>query len=391
MQMTRQEADGLFQSGVEALRQGRASEARQRFERLTAAGATGELPWLLLAISRREDQDPQAEEEALNRLLQDEPRSVRGNILKADCRANAGDDAAAIHFYQNALRLAEGIALPPEILEDVQGAEQSLAELQGRGHALREKRLADRGFPAGQWSPRFAHALDLAAGKRRQYLQQPTAFTYPELSQRQYFEREECGWAPAVEAATDDIRTELKQLLSAQGTDEFRAYIQAGSDELRMDRNRDLLGNKDWSALFLCENGKKFDEVIARCPKTWEAVREAPMPWIAHSPTVMFSLLRAGARIAPHTGTHNTRLVCHLPLIVPPGCGFRVGNEVREWREGEVLIFDDSIEHEARNDSDDLRVVLIFDVWNPLLSLEERAMVDAMMKAHREFLGGAQR
>ena len=61
----------------------------------------------------------------------------------------------------------------------------------------------------------------------------------------------------------------------------------------------------------------------------------------------------------------NTRLTCHLPLIVPPGCGFRVGNEVREWVEGKLLVFDDTIEHEAWNDSGEDRVVLIFDIGGP--------------------------
>ena len=51
----------------------------------------------------------------------------------------------------------------------------------------------------------------------------------------------------------------------------------------------------------------------------------------------------------------------------------------------DVLIFDDTLEHEARNDSDDLRVVLIFDVWNPLLSKAERDMVQAMTQAARDF------
>ena len=95
----------------------------------------------------------------------------------------------------------------------------------------------------------------------------------------------------------------------------------------------------------------------------------------------MFSLLRAGARIAPHTGTHNTRLICHLPLIVPPGCGFRVGSEVREWEEGKLLVFDDSIEHEAWNDSAELRVVFICDLWPAALPPAERAAVSRLIPA----------
>ena len=52
-----------------------------------------------------------------------------------------------------------------------------------------------------------------------------------------------------------------------------------------------------------------------------------------------------------------------------------------------MLVFDDTIEHEARNDSDEVRVVLIFDVWNPLLQPAEREFVKAMAAAAREFRG----
>ena len=97
------------------------------------------------------------------------------------------------------------------------------------------------------------------------------------------------------------------------------------------------------------------------------------------SPVAMFSLLAPRTRIPAHTGVANTRLVCHLPLIVPPDCGFRVGATTREWRVGEAFVFDDSIEHEAWNDSDELRVVLIIDVWPPALGDAERQAVAAVI------------
>jgi aspartyl/asparaginyl beta-hydroxylase (cupin superfamily) len=99
----------------------------------------------------------------------------------------------------------------------------------------------------------------------------------------------------------------------------------------------------------------------------------------------MFSALAPKSRIPPHNGETNARVVAHLPLIVPDGCLYRVGFEQRTWHVGETLIFDDTIEHEARNDSDELRVVLIFDLWNPLLTLEERELVKAMTKRARAF------
>jgi aspartyl/asparaginyl beta-hydroxylase (cupin superfamily) len=62
-------------------------------------------------------------------------------------------------------------------------------------------------------------------------------------------------------------------------------------------------------------------------------------------------------------------------LVVPPDCGFRVGAETREWKEGQCWAFDDTIEHEAWNNSDQPRTILILDVWNPLLTEAEREFV----------------
>ncbi len=96
----------------------------------------------------------------------------------------------------------------------------------------------------------------------------------------------------------------------------------------------------------------------------------------------MFSLLAPHTVIPPHVGVNNARLICHLPLIVPAGCWFRVGAETRHWRRGAAFVFDDTIEHEASNSSDDLRIVLIFDIWHPDLSTVEREAVAALIGAN---------
>ena len=102
----------------------------------------------------------------------------------------------------------------------------------------------------------------------------------------------------------------------------------------------------------------------------------------AHGPTAFFSILEAGTRIPPHTGVTNTRLTVHLPLIVPPGCGFRVGSETREWVPGKAWVFDDTIEHEAWNLSEVPRALLIFDIWNPLLTAAERDLIQAATETY---------
>jgi aspartyl/asparaginyl beta-hydroxylase (cupin superfamily) len=371
--------DRLIREGAQALSHGRTAEARTCFERAVAADAANPLAWLLLAIACRQARDPVAEEAALDRLLALDPRSLRGLIMKGDCRAHASAQAEAIGFYRAALGIADAAGIPPDDVEEVERARVALRELEDRAHAKREALMTRRGLPPDGWSPRFAQALDIASGRRRLYVQRPTVFTYPELPHVQYYDPSAFAWAPAVEAATAAAREELQALLSAEGLAGFRPYIQAKDGAVRLDANKALVENKDWSALFLSENGGRDERLVAGCPKAWEAVQHAPLVDIAGwGPTVMFSLLKAGARIAPHTGMFNTRLVCHLPLIVPPGCFFRVGNEVREWREGKLFIFDDTIEHEAWNDSSEDRVVLIFDIWRPELSGQERRELTAL-------------
>jgi len=129
-------------------------------------------------------------------------------------------------------------------------------------------------------------------------------------------------------------------------------------------------------------------ENMARCPKTMAALEAWPKCDLPGSgPSAVFSLLDAKSRIPPHTGVNNTRLIVHLPLIVPEGCGFRVGGETREWEPGKAFVFDDTIEHEAWNDSDVPRAVMIFDIWNPLVTLAEREMVKALTAGVADFYG----
>src|SRR5258708_7733125 len=143
-----------------------------------------------------------------------------------------------------------------------------------------------------------------------------------------------------------------------------------------------MLNSPEWSAFYLWKNGAIVPENAARCPKPLSAVADVPLARVRNrSPSILFSLLRPGARIPPHTGEVNTRLICHLPLIVPPNCSFRVGNDTRVTVEGRAWVFDDTIEHEAWNGSDRTRVILLFEIWRPELTVEERGLVSAMFEA----------
>jgi hypothetical protein len=375
--LSNQEAERLIRAGVDSLRQGRPGEARSLLQRVTDTGRASAQVWLLLAAACRAAGDAEGDEAAVDRVLALEPRMLIGHIMKGDCRHRAGDPGAALGYYESAQRLADGQSLPPDVIAELKRVQAASAQIKADLAARREAALDAQGVTAGTRSPRFQEALDILTGRKRIYVQEPTGFYFPGLPPIQFFDTGAFDWVPAVEARTSAIRAELESLLETMGTKDFRPYIRSDPNKPRLDDNK-LLDSVDWSALFLCENGNLSEEAVARCPITWEAVQAAPMPRITNSPTVMFSLLRPGARIAPHTGMFNTRLVCHLPLIVPPGCAFRVGNEVRQWEEGKLLIFDDTIEHEAWNEGNEDRVVLIFDIWRPELSEQEKREVAAL-------------
>ena len=78
--------------------------------------------------------------------------------------------------------------------------------------------------------------------------------------------------------------------------------------------------------------------------------------------TAEFSMLEPGTHILPHRGYTNLVLRSHLGMIIPEGdLGIRVGEETKTWKKGEYLIFDDSIDHEAWNKTNEKRIVLMID------------------------------
>ena len=189
-----------------------------------------------------------------------------------------------------------------------------------------------------------------------------------------------------IEAATDDIRAELVNVL-AEGQAALEPYISL-PEAMPLDQWRELNNSRRWGVYFLWREGVAIPEHIARCPRTVAALEAWPRCDVPGcGPTAVFSILDAKTRIPGHTGVTNTRLTVHLPLIMPPGCGFRVGAEVREWHPGKAFVFDDTIEHEAWNDSDVPRAVLILDIWSPFVSKAERELVRSVTAGVGEYYG----
>jgi aspartate beta-hydroxylase len=212
--------------------------------------------------------------------------------------------------------------------------------------------------------------------------QRPKFFYVPGLRTQPYFERELFPWHAELETHTDMIREELRGVLAdPQGVEPFLGT----NDQEILEQQKALRGERgapQWNAFFFHRHGEVFEQNARRCPRTTEVLSSLPLVHIReHAPEVLFSVLTPGSHILPHHGVTNTRLVTHLPLIVPEDCAIRVGGEDHVWQEGRCVTFDDTFEHEAWNRSDKLRAVMLLDSWHPDLSEAER-------KAITELVGG---
>lgn len=363
---------------VAALQKGAWEEARSLLEPAVSRGETNAAilsvwGWALARLGRRDEA-----ERAVDEALQLEPGNLRACLLKADLLGARQANREASIFYRAVREFGEGRTdLPPDIQDGVRRARQVQDGLTRDLFSHLRRDLAAAGYDETTSSPRFSQALDLASGKKTAYFQQPRNFFLPELPHVQFFPREMFPWLEALEAETDAITAELEQLLA--GDERFSPYLKTIPD-LPSQKDYPLIDSMDWSSCFLV-NGAPTP-AAEQCPRTMAALESVPLCRVpGRSPQVMFSQLRPGAHIRPHTGAVNTRLICHLPLIVPPNCRFRVGNEVREWEKGKAWVFDDTIEHEAINQSDRNRVVLIFDIWRPELTEEEQRLVYTLLES----------
>jgi aspartyl/asparaginyl beta-hydroxylase (cupin superfamily) len=371
MTLPRANADLLAQQGLDALRGGDGAKARMIFKRLVAeAPANVPRPWLPLAQACRMTGDTAGEVGALQALLRDQPRNIAGLLLMGDRQRVDGDDRAAMVFYTAALNQA---AVTREV-------PTSLHPLLRQAEAF--KREASKRFTehveaavSGTMSPRVARSVDLLLGRRELYLQQPSMFYFAGLPQRPFYAREEFAWTAELEAATPAIRAELNAV-----TEGFRPYVEGIAD--RPLPNNPLLDDPAWSALYLWRGGEIVAENAARFPATMAALARLPIPRIAgRSPMALFSRLTPGAHIQPHHGLLNTRLICHLPIVAPSGCELRVGADTHEWCDGELVIFDDSFEHEAWNRGTATRTVLLFEIWKPEIAEAERTDLTRLFEA----------
>lgn len=215
-------------------------------------------------------------------------------------------------------------------------------------------------------------------------------FYVPGLRATPYYERELFPWHAELEKHTDTIREELCGVLDQPvGVEPF-----LGTNDNQLLKEQNLLagtrGEAQWNSFFFHRHGEVFEQNAKRCPRTTEILSTLPLVHIrGHAPEVLFSILTPGSHILKHHGVTNTRLVTHLPLIIPEDCAISVGGVEHAWQEGRCVTFDDTFEHEAWNKSDKVRAVMILDSWHPDLTEAEREAIALLVGGIGDFNAAA--
>lgn len=176
-----------------------------------------------------------------------------------------------------------------------------------------------------------------------------------------FLDPREFPFVSELEAAWKEVRDECVSL--PENT--FEPWVQ-----------REMYG-EGWSVYGLIAFGKRIEEALQSCPRTAALIAQVP-----GLTTAGFSRMAAGTHIRPHIGWVQTVYRLHMGLVVPPDCALRVGFETRPWREGECMVFDDTVEHEAWNRSTETRIVLLLDFLRPGITSADADVLPREVEKH---------
>jgi aspartate beta-hydroxylase len=208
---------------------------------------------------------------------------------------------------------------------------------------------------------RFQRYLSLFAS----HPQDAKMFHYPDLPSQPFFDPQAFAIVAALEANFEQIRAEVRAL---------------GEDSYHQEHEKSIKRTGSWDVFMLYERGRKNQRNTEMCPTITRIIEE-------HNTVKTLAGLMYLSKMSPrtviqsHRGPTNMRLRCHLGIQVPQGdCAIKVGGEIRRWQEGKCLVFDDNYPHEAWNHTDELRRVLIVDIWHPNLSQDEQVLLEGLQR-----------
>ncbi|MEM7507133.1 MAG: aspartyl/asparaginyl beta-hydroxylase domain-containing protein [Pseudomonadota bacterium] len=171
-----------------------------------------------------------------------------------------------------------------------------------------------------------------------------------------FFEPEIFPFLKELQDNWKDIAEETRGVL--QHREAIPGFQDVSPDQYR------IATEKNWRTFILYGFGTKLEKNCAQMPKTAEMLARVPNLQIA-----WLSILAPGYHIPAHTGVTKGIIRAHLGLLIPEDaekCRIRVGDEIKHWKPGEYLILDDTFEHEVWNDTEEERVILLFDFDRPM-------------------------
>ena len=302
-------------------------------------------------------------------------------------------DAATRAYYRAVMKArAKGLwlddaSVPPQVLPQVLHAMEFVEKNRNNVlHALLEPLYAQFGKTELQ---RVTQALNIYLGldqsRPASPLQRPLFLYVPGLSETPFVDAMRFDWIPAALDARAVIASEALAVFANQRGVEPFLKANPGAD-----LSAYLAGDHaKWDAHFFYRHGEPHHEHLSASPVTANLLAKLPLVRIAeHAPEICFSALTPGTHILPHTGVSNLRLVAHLPLILPERCVLKVAGIERAWKLDEVLVFDDTFEHEAWNHSDQTRIILLMDAWHPDLTLPEQHAFTVLVEGIGSFNRG---
>jgi aspartate beta-hydroxylase len=410
----------------ELLRQGRLLEAERLYERVLETAPDDVEALNMVGLAELRKGSAQRALSLLERADRAQPNDPLTQHNLGRVKDSAGDIAGAVTAYGNAVRLrpeffvarlalayaldrsrqsAPALMQYSRALKDAQDqgrwvdpstTPQALRPLVERAaHIVRSGRRALLFNLIEPFAERYGRAsMERVERCLRAYLgeeraaspdprQAPTFLYFPDLPPAAYLDRSLFPWIEAFESQTDAIREELLKLLPSSAG---RERVFTTEDLERESLRGGLDVAPSWNGYYFYRHGVRREDNCAACPATAAALAALPLAHVReHGPEVLYSVFTPGTHLLPHKGVTNTRLVGHLPLLIPPDCALRVGGEIHEWQPGRVVVFDDTYEHEAWNRSTQTRVVMIFDIWNPYLTEAERAALAELVPGIGDF------
>lgn len=389
-----------------AFRRGDTAGAMQLLRQAAAGDGADPIVTIDLAVALAGQGDAEEAVRSLEAAVEQQPGHFEAWLLLGNLREELGQNGAALAAWYRAVTGAQRSGLwiderstPPRLLSAVT---QAIARIRdgrrelflGSYDDLRQR----HGAAALQRVDRAiaGYLRETADGSSPDPRQRPRFLYFPGLPPGPYHDPMAQPWAPHLVAAFQDIRAEALAVLHEPAGD-LQPFVETRPG----DRMNDFVAGSGerpaWDAFFFYRHGQRFDAHHRRCPKTSATLESIELCRIdGQAPEICFSVMAPGTHILPHYGTTNTRLVMHLPLLVPAGCALNVIDAGEHaWIEGQPMMFDDTFQHEAWNRSALPRVVLLMDCWSPYLTPVEKdalrafvGVVNGLRLASRQAEGG---